>query len=41
MTPVRGPTPLEAEAEMSRLEGHALLGRYLTRVTLFVSAFHF
>lgn len=41
VTPVRGPTTLEAEVEMSELERHALLGRYVTKVTLFVSAFDF
>ncbi|XP_068459904.1 fibulin-7-like [Clinocottus analis] len=37
VTPIRGPVTLEAEVEMSELERHNLLGRYLTRVTLFVS----
>lgn len=41
VAPVRGPRTLEAEVEMSELEGHALLGRYVTKVTLFVSAFDF
>uniref|UniRef100_H3C2R8 EGF-like domain-containing protein n=1 Tax=Tetraodon nigroviridis TaxID=99883 RepID=H3C2R8_TETNG len=41
VVPVRGPSTLEAEVEMSELEGPALLGRYVTKVTLFVSAFDF
>lgn len=41
VAPLRGPTTLEAEVEMSELEGSSLLGRYVTRVTLFVSAFDF
>lgn len=39
--PIGGPTTLEAEVKMSELERHALLGRYVTKVTLFVSAFDF
>nr|XP_057903463.1 fibulin-7-like isoform X2 [Doryrhamphus excisus] len=41
VTPVLGPATLEAEVEMSELERHALLGRYLTKVTLFVAPYHF
>ncbi|KAI3371473.1 hypothetical protein L3Q82_023571 [Scortum barcoo] len=41
VTPVQGPATLEAEVEMSELERHALLGRYLTKVTLFVSPHDF
>ncbi|KAM3870202.1 fibulin-7 [Diretmus argenteus] len=41
VTPVRGPATLEAEVEMSELENHALLGRYLTKVTLFISQYDF
>ncbi|KAM4601842.1 fibulin-7-like [Polymixia lowei] len=41
VNPVRGPATLEAEVEMSELERHALLGRYLTRVTMFVSPYDF
>ncbi|XP_075994059.1 fibulin-7 [Genypterus blacodes] len=41
VTPVQGPAALEAEVEMSELERHALLGRYLTKVTLFVSPYEF
>lgn len=39
--PVRGPATLEAEVEMSELERGRLLGRYLTRVTVFVSPYDF
>ncbi|XP_053175373.1 fibulin-7-like [Scomber japonicus] len=41
VTPVKGPATLEAEVEMSELEGHTLLGRYLTKVTLMVSPYEF
>ncbi|XP_071387058.1 fibulin-7-like [Centroberyx affinis] len=41
VSPVRGPATLEAEVEMSELERHALLGRYLTKVTMFVSPYAF
>ncbi|XP_029009937.2 fibulin-7-like isoform X2 [Betta splendens] len=41
VTPIRGPATLEAEVEMSELERHTLLGRYLTKVTLFVSPYDF
>ncbi|XP_068168739.1 fibulin-7-like [Antennarius striatus] len=41
VTPVEGPASLEAEVEMSELERHTLLGRYLTKVTLFVSPYTF
>lgn len=39
--PIGGPTTLEAEVKMSELERRALLGRCVTKVTLFVSAFDF
>nr|XP_033491760.1 fibulin-7-like [Epinephelus lanceolatus] len=39
--PIKGPSTLEAEVEMSELERHNLLGRYLTKVTLFVSPYEF
>lgn len=39
--PIRGPTTLEAEVEMSELENHYVLGRYITKVMLFFSAFDF
>ncbi|KAL0968112.1 hypothetical protein UPYG_G00262550 [Umbra pygmaea] len=41
LRPVPGPAILEAEIEMSELERRALLGRYLTKVTLFVSPYGF
>ncbi|XP_058501564.1 fibulin-7-like [Solea solea] len=41
VTPIKGPAALEAEVEMSELEHNALLGRYLTKVTLFVSPYEF
>lgn len=39
--PVQGPATLEAEVEMSELERRTLLGRYITKVTLFVSPYIF
>ncbi|KAK3526230.1 hypothetical protein QTP70_017776, partial [Hemibagrus guttatus] len=39
--PVQGPATLEAEVEMSELEKRTLLGRYVTKVTLFVSPYSF
>ncbi|XP_073328497.1 fibulin-7 isoform X2 [Pagrus major] len=41
VTPIKGPATLEAEVEMSELEHNSLLGRYLTKVTLFVSPYEF
>ncbi|KAA8590437.1 hypothetical protein FQN60_014371 [Etheostoma spectabile] len=41
VTPIGGPATLEAEVEMSELERSNLLGRYLTKVTLFVSPYEF
>eukprot|EP00063_Salmo_salar_P005176 XP_013980011.1 PREDICTED: fibulin-7-like [Salmo salar] len=41
VSPVQGPATLEAEVEMSELERQALLGRYLTKVILFVSPYGF
>ncbi|XP_008279873.1 fibulin-7-like [Stegastes partitus] len=41
VTPIKGPANLEAEVEMSELERNTLLGRYLTKVTLFVSPYEF
>ncbi|XP_060770711.1 fibulin-7-like [Neoarius graeffei] len=38
---VQGPATLEAEVEMSELERRTLLGRYITKVTLFVSPYSF
>lgn len=39
--PIKGPATLEVEVEMSELESHDLLGRYITKVTLFVSPYEF
>ncbi|XP_037834253.1 fibulin-7 isoform X2 [Kryptolebias marmoratus] len=41
VTPIKGPATLEAEVEMSELDRSTLLGRYLTKVTLFVSPYMF
>ncbi|XP_031135722.1 fibulin-7-like [Sander lucioperca] len=41
VTPINGPAAVEAEVEMSELEHNNLLGRYLTKVTLFVSPYEF
>lgn len=41
VSPVQGPTTLEVEVEMSELERGELLGRYITKITLFVSEFEF
>lgn len=41
VTPIKGPAILKAEVEMSELASHSLLGRYLTKVTLFVSPYAF
>lgn len=41
VTSIKGPATLEAEVEMSELERNTLLGRYLTKVTLFVSPYMF
>ncbi|XP_053497219.1 fibulin-7-like isoform X2 [Ictalurus furcatus] len=39
--PVQGPATLETEVEMIELEKRTLLGRYVTKVTLFVSPYSF
>ncbi|CAJ1048778.1 fibulin-7-like [Xyrichtys novacula] len=39
--PVQGPATLEAEVEMSELERGVQLGRYITKVTMFVSQYDF
>ncbi|KAJ8343372.1 hypothetical protein SKAU_G00307010 [Synaphobranchus kaupii] len=41
VSPVQGPATLEAEVEMSELERRTTLGRYVTKVTLFVSPYGF
>ncbi|KAF7702012.1 fibulin-7-like [Silurus meridionalis] len=38
---VQGPATLEVEVEMSELEKKTLLGRYVTKVTIFVSPYSF
>ncbi|XP_023187804.1 fibulin-7-like isoform X1 [Xiphophorus maculatus] len=41
VNPVQGPTALEAEVEMSELERRVQLGRYITKITMFVSQYEF
>lgn len=41
VTPPQGPATLHAEVEMSELEKRKLLGRYVTKVILFVSPYTF
>lgn len=41
ISPVQGPATLEAEVEMTELERRAQLGRYITKVTMFVSQYDF
>lgn len=41
VNPVQGPATLEAEVEMTELERRAQLGRYITKVTMFVSQYDF
>ncbi|KAK5608994.1 hypothetical protein CRENBAI_017686 [Crenichthys baileyi] len=41
VSPVQGPVSLEAEVEMSELEKRVQLGRYLTKITMFVSQYEF
>ncbi|XP_028295445.1 fibulin-7 isoform X2 [Gouania willdenowi] len=41
VSPVQGPATLEAEVEMTELERRVQLGRYITKVTMFVSQFDF
>ncbi|KAK2920251.1 fibulin-7-like isoform X1 [Channa argus] len=41
VSPVQGPATLEAEVEMSELERRVQLGRYITKVTMFVSPYEF
>lgn len=40
-SPVHGPATLEAEVEMSELENRVQIGRYITKVTMFVSQYEF
>ncbi|XP_072321814.1 fibulin-7 [Eucyclogobius newberryi] len=41
VSPVQGPATLEAEVEMTELERREQLGRYITKVTMFVSQYDF
>uniref|UniRef100_UPI0037E8EA73 fibulin-7 isoform X1 n=1 Tax=Semicossyphus pulcher TaxID=241346 RepID=UPI0037E8EA73 len=41
VSPVQGPAMLEAEVEMSELEKGVQLGRFITKVTMFVSQYEF
>ncbi|XP_051953356.1 fibulin-7 isoform X1 [Xyrauchen texanus] len=41
VSPVQGPVTLEVEMEMTELERRELLGRYITRITIFVSQYEF
>uniref|UniRef100_A0A7N8WVV0 Fibulin-7-like n=1 Tax=Mastacembelus armatus TaxID=205130 RepID=A0A7N8WVV0_9TELE len=41
VSPVQGPATLEAEVEMSELERRVHLGKYITKVTMFVSQYEF
>ncbi|CAL8360875.1 unnamed protein product [Gadus morhua 'NCC'] len=41
VTPLAGPVTMEAEMEMTELERRVVLGRYITRVTVFVSQYDF
>lgn len=41
VSPVQGPATLEAEVEMMELERRVQLGRYITKVTMFVSQYEF
>ncbi|XP_067245004.1 fibulin-7 [Chanodichthys erythropterus] len=40
-SPVQGPATLDVEVEMSELERRELLGRYITKITIFVSPYEF
>lgn len=41
VSPAQGPVTLEAEVEMSELERRVQIGRYITKVTMFVSQYDF
>lgn len=41
VSPVQGPATLEAEVEMSELERGVQLGRFITKVTMFISPYEF
>lgn len=40
-SPIQGPATLDVEVEMIELEREELLGRYITKITIFVSPFEF
>ncbi|CAB1339349.1 unnamed protein product [Coregonus sp. 'balchen'] len=40
-SPVQGPATLEAEVEMTELEKGVQLGRYITKITMFISQYEF
>lgn len=41
LSPMRGPDTLEVEVEMSELERRLLIGRYITKITVFISQYEF
>ncbi|KAL7878502.1 hypothetical protein AOLI_G00094760 [Acnodon oligacanthus] len=41
VSPIQGPAMLEVEVEMSELERRVQIGRYITKITLFVSQYEF
>lgn len=41
LSPIQGPETLEVEVEMSELEKRAVIGRYITKITFFVSPYEF
>lgn len=41
LSPMQGPDTLEVEVEMSELEKRALIGRYITKITVFISQYEF
>ncbi|KAK3569767.1 hypothetical protein QTP86_004194 [Hemibagrus guttatus] len=41
LSPIQGPDSLEVEVEMSELEKRELIGRYITKITFFVSQYEF
>ncbi|KAI5098483.1 fibulin-7-like [Silurus meridionalis] len=41
LSPMKGPETLEVEVEMSELEKRVLIGRYITKITIFISQYEF
>ncbi|XP_053478527.1 fibulin-7 [Ictalurus furcatus] len=41
LNPLQGPDTLEVEVEMSELEKRALIARYITKITIFISQYEF